>query len=252
MANSTSPTRRTVVKGAAWATPALVVASAVPAIAASPEDEDPCGPADVLGWTGQSADVIAWTAAEGKYDSAIPGLKGTGFDVRLGTWQFDPAADPKFADLGVTGYKINWDTGTPIVFRSIDPEVWDKGNGTLAVGASDDAGANEWHGSFSRKPNSGPLVAGAGLVFVGGIQSTVPHTTGCLPNEANRYLLVSIPFEPIYIKGLKEVARPSTNCGGQKFYWNAVMYAGSNCVTYSNQEKKNWVTAGLPEVAPSA
>ncbi|MDO5728673.1 MAG: hypothetical protein Q4P71_03495 [Actinomycetaceae bacterium] len=36
MKNSQSPSRRTVVKGAAWATPALVVASSVPEMAASP------------------------------------------------------------------------------------------------------------------------------------------------------------------------------------------------------------------------
>lgn len=245
---STQPSRRTIVKGAAWATPALVVASSVPAIAASPDDELCEIEADELGWFNQKADSITWTKAVGSDSSTISGRKGTFFDTRLGTWQFGVQDIPKFANHKITGYKVNWKSGLPIVIRTVDKATFES-EGKLVAGPSDPGGNNEFTGRWTLTPNSGPLVVGAGLVYTGSMQTNMPYWFWCSPTKYERAFVVSVPFSVTFIRGLNPagIPQPEVTCN-TTYYWNAVMYSGAACQSYNTKESTNWVSAGLPTV----
>ncbi|MDO5728671.1 MAG: hypothetical protein Q4P71_03485 [Actinomycetaceae bacterium] len=252
MTNSTSPSRRTVVKGAAWTAPAVVVASAVPAMAAS-NDEELCSvSADELNWYNQGADVVSWTSFRGTDESAIAGMKGTYYDIRMGTWQFGIANNPKFRNQNITGYRINWNPGHPIKLRTIDIDEWNNG-GQLVEGPSDPEGNREFEGRFTKQPNANPLYIASGLFFDGGIQTTLPRYLACGPDKFPRRFLASIPFSVTFIRGLDPsgVPQPELVCGAI-YYWNAVMYSGLTCSNYSSDERTHWVSVGLPEIAPKA
>lgn len=283
-----SVSRRTVAKGAAWAVPAIAVGSAAAAEGTvSPEpDPDPVvtcpeDPADLCFRT-QQADVITNTRAIGIDTGAGSGRKGSSFDIRLGTWQFDPSCMPKAyfpdgSEYKITGYKINWPTAADIVVRGVTE---DDTNGVLGVthkwvqGPGDTWGNNSWKGHFTVSPNPGALVVGAGLVFTGSVQTTMPYTALAWnpefgvggPGEPYRRLMLSVPLSITFLKGIKPIIHTPNNtdsCG--KYYMNMVMESGLAGVTYRVFRAKGpnhklwgshemWLSRGLPELpaAPAA
>ncbi len=175
MSETFNPSRRTLMKGAAWAVPAVAVASAAPALAASPIVS--CQPADTLGFGTQNADVISWTRVVGT-DKATAGGLGSAFDMRLGTWQTaqTQVVDNSGNTVKVTGYKMNF-ASDGVVLRTVKkvqtggakfltPAQW-------TMGRKDAAGHDTWSGRLTVRPNSGPLVIGGGLVYTGTLQTNM-------------------------------------------------------------------------------
>lgn len=249
--------RRTVAKGAAWAVPAVAVTSVANAATCSPNCDliyDCNEFAENNGLYLQGADVVTWTPVVGTTKIDTKRGKGTCFDTRLGTWQFAKPVvrdgDGQIVDPAkITGYRVNWEDAKQagsIIIQGARPAASGQ-SGLTGVksqwvqGPKDSYGGNKWDGYFSVRPNSGPLVIGAGLVYTGTIQSTRPFSMipwhpeyqcgGANYGNPYKYLLFSIPIRVSFLKGLSVAGQSESNeC---KYYVNYVMEAGGDwCGTY--------------------
>lgn len=285
---SKSVSRRTVAKGAAWAVPAIAVGSAAAAegtvspepgpdpVVTCPED-----PADLCFYT-QMADVITNSRVIGTDTADGSGRKGSSFDMRLGTWQFDTSCMPKAyfpdgSESKITGYKVNWPSAATVVVRGVTE---DDTNGALGVshkwvqGPTDHWGNNSWKGHLTLGPNSLPLVVGAGLAFTTNLQTTMPYSGWAADpefgtggkGEPYRRVMISIPLSITFLKGIKPIIHTPNNvesCGS--YYMNLVMESGIGGTTYRVFRAKGpnhklwgphemWLSRGLPELpaAPAA
>lgn len=185
---NTSISRRSLAKGAAWATPVVVASAAVPAYAASsnidPEQPiiDYCLSAPQPVITG----LKSWIATVG-VDRADNGSLGTFFSVNSGQWAWQPPAG-----LGITGYKMSETDTDGIVY--IQDANGKKVTGRVTAGTP-----------FSAQ------VVGAGLQRVVSIQSSVPYKLLAKKGE-NYAAKMSIPFKLTWLRGLDnvEVECPTT------------------------------------------
>lgn len=276
--------RRTVVKGAAWAVPAVAVGSAAAAEAAvSPEDPIVLSCAELNPENGPKlgAGSAAFNAMVGTQDSPSGG-KGMHMSATVVTgkgwgalrWPNPPiVTNPKTGEKAedITGYRINWDLATEpdsVKITAVQnvtvgpngvPTSWTKGETVRSI--------NEWTGQFSQagRPNSGPLVLGAGLQYNGAMQTTVPYEHGILlprcqegdyGGKPTQMLLVSIPVTVSFIKGLKPqgiVGDGETN--GCPVWLNYIFEAGAACADYSvfkdGDNRAFWWSGNTP-VVPEA
>lgn len=249
MKNSQSPSRRTVVKGAAWATPALVVASTVPTMAASPDPlcSVPIKAIDAHHKQLNSA-PIRWTASKDGSDDVFK------FDsATLGEWSFDLHTVPPYDAQNITGYRANFKTGWAVVYRSIDPDVYDGNPGKRIFKAGAYNGPDwRWYGKIveGSEPNSDPFVAGSSKTFVGDLKSAIPWRADCshFEEQGKKWtLLVSIPFWFDLLRNGEIV-----DCGyGKKrlLYWNAVLRADGTCLNYevTDLERDVWISESVPQ-----
>lgn len=249
MKNSQSPSRRTVVKGAAWATPALVVASTVPAMAASP---DPlCSvPIEAIDAHHKQLDSapIRWTATKDGSDDVFK------FDsATLGEWSFDLHTVAPYDAQSIDGYQANFKTGWAVVYRSIDPDVYDGNPGKRIFKAGAYNGPDwRWYGNVvaGSEPNSDSFAAGSSKTFVGDLDSLIPWRADCsyFEKQGKKWtLLVSIPFWFDFIRNGTAVY-----CGfGKKrlLYWNAVLRADGTCLNYevTDLERDVWISESVPQ-----
>lgn len=249
MTNSTSPSRRTVVKGAAWAAPAVVVASSVPALAVSEKPEcNATGPD--LGFEMNPLDILDGGVRTAGVHKGTNGKAGSTFTFNFGTWTFKLDGTP-FAGRGITGYRINWATGKPVVLRSIDVDSWEA-DGSLVSGPKDQTGVDEWTGEFfDINPDiSAPREKNVGWPFVMSVRSTLPYRGTCKTGSGPaRALLISVPFQPIFLKGLSiDDVQAEVTCD-EVYYMNYVYLAGQlGCTLLVGNPQKAKVTVGVPQV----
>ena len=178
---SSSISRRSLAKGAAWAAPVVVASAAVPAYAAS--SNDPLQPVIDACATAVPQAVItglkSWIALVGT-DRADNGSLGTFFSVNSGQWAFQPPAG-----LGITGYKMDEGKTDGIVY--IEDANGKKVTGRVTAGTP-----------FSAQ------VVGAGLQRVVSIQSKIPYK-GLAKKGENYAAKMSIPFKLTWLRGLDQV-----------------------------------------------
>ncbi len=259
-----SPSRRSLMKGAAWAVPAVAVATATPAMAASPV-KIPCPSADALGFRYQNADVLSLTRAVGTSDSkGVPGRKGSFFDMRLGTWQTPNRvfADANGNPVKVSGYRMRF---KPATIRSVakvasggakfkSPAKW-------TMGPKDAAGNDTWQGNLTWENNPLPLAIGAGLVFTASMQTDMPYLGGIVAGrpdrEAYKTLMMSFPVEITLLDFLDPAITYTTDCN---YHINFIYHSGLG-TTYSISgttagkhawaglnPRDAWMSDGLPEL----
>ncbi|MDO5726458.1 MAG: hypothetical protein Q4Q03_00870 [Bowdeniella nasicola] len=269
--------RRTVVKGAAWAVPAVAVGTAAAGAAVSPDDPIIQDCEELKSSHGvhlQGADVVTWTPAVGTLGSTSGG-SGTFYDMRLGTMQWSNPPVVINAGTGepvkITGYRINWSPGAQpgaVKVQAVRDVVTDD-NGQIVSWRKGETinGINAWDGKLTVKPNSGPLAIGAGLAFTGSLQTTVPYKPLSCPRgdeggRPTKQLLVSFPAQVSFIKGLKQVAGIGDTFDSESnacyVYFNYLMEAGGNaCGTYRLRRTGTlnmagphtfWMSGGVPEI----
>ncbi len=259
--NASKISRRKVLAGAAWATPAIVAVSATPALASSPFPVD-CANYDISGVKPGATDVITWTRVVGTDQGLDSNGPGATFDTRLGQWQF--AAKPTGTDgkvlSNVTGYRVTWEDQIVIRGLKSDPNGGvgkpDLTDDRYVAGPKDKFGHNSWTGHFTLRPNNNPLVLGAGLVYTGTIRSNMPYTGDCGKSDEGQHpyrtIVVSCPARLTFLKGLTPQSPESTDC---LVYFNYIMKAGLACTTYRLQPRglttgtfgQAWVSKSLPE-----
>lgn len=268
--------RRTVVKGAAWAVPAVAVGTAAAGAAVSPEDpiiQDCEELKSSHGLHLQGADVVTWTATVGTLGSESGGA-GTFYDMRLGTMQWSNPPVVINAKSGepvkITGYRINWSPSAVAGAVKVQPvrDVVTDDDGQVISWRKGEAvnGVDSWSGKLTVTPNSGPLVIGAGLVFTGSLQTTVPYKVLSCPKgddggTPTRSLLVTFPVQVSFIDGLKKVAGIGDTFDAESnacyVYFNYLMESGLACSSYRlrrtgslNMAGKHtfWMSGEVPEI----
>lgn len=208
--------RRTVAKGAAWATPVIAMASAAPAYAASLLTVVCPDPAKVMTLQGGSAisvsSQLAGNGSEG-------GGTGTYYSLSLGQWNVNSAQTT--SGQTITGYYLDWGTSKTGDNTSNNCTDW---NGTSPVGGlspTNGAGTRyKGHISLATPTSCSPQVAGAGLAVNVGIQTNIPYgLDACSP--ARNLGCVSLPFTVQYLDGLTPVA--ANSCA---YYFNVCFRTG--------------------------
>lgn len=200
----TNVSRRSIAKGAAWSVPAVAVASAAPALAASPFTAV-CPPAASVMTlqVGSAPSVAAAVAGDGTYSG------GTYYNLGLGMWNVPASAST--TGQATTGYYLNWGSINTTCNAS---------NGTSAkdaVGLTT-ADGKKYRGKLTLSTPVGcsPQVAGAGLMVNVGIQSAVPYNADVCGAFTNSMMLscVSIPFSITYLTGTSNNYTAASNvCG---------------------------------------
>lgn len=268
--------RRTVVKGAAWAVPAVAVGTAAAGAAVSPEDpiiQDCEQLKSSHGVHLQGADVVTWTAAVGNHGSESGG-SGTFYDMRLGTmqWSNPPVViDTKTGmPIKISGYRVNWTPGKElgaVKLQAVRDVVTDDNGQVISWRKGENVGGhNAWSGNLTVRPNGGPLAIGAGLVYTGSLQTTVPYKVLSCPKgeeggTPTRSLLVSFPVKVSFLKGLKQVAGLGDTFDAESnacyVYFNYLMEAGLACSSYRLRRTGNlnmagkhtfWMSGDVPEI----
>lgn len=200
----TNVSRRSLAKGAAWSVPAVSLASAAPAMAASPFTAI-CPPAATVMklQTGSAPSVAAAVAGDGTYSG------GTYYTLGLGQW--DAPTTTTNTGAATTGIYLNWGATNTTCGNS---------NGTSAKDAvglkTADGKSYKGKLTLSTPVGCSPTAAGAGLLVNVGIQSAVPYNADVCGVFSNSMMLscVSIPFSITYLTGLSNNYQAATNvCG---------------------------------------
>lgn len=189
--------RRTVTRGAAWATPAIFVGAAAPAMAGSVTCTDslvcPTTPMTLQGGSNLSVTMI----------TTITG--GTRYTLDLGQWN-TPAVDFTHSCPGVpattitsTGYYLNWGTWTGVCDTS-------NGSGSVSNFTTADGVAHTATLKSSTPNGCSPMTAGAGLAVSAIIDTNVPYDLFKVCQKSMNLGTVSIPFTVTYLNDLDPIA----------------------------------------------
>lgn len=200
----TNVSRRSLAKGAAWSVPAVSLASAAPAMAASPFTAT-CPPAATVMklQAGSAPSVAAAVTGDGTYKG------GTYYDLGMGMWNVPATTTTSGATT--TGYYLNWGSSNT---------KCDASNGTSALDAvSVTNGQGKTYPAkltLSTPVGCSPQVAGAGLMVNFGVQTAIPYNADACGAFSKQMMLscITVPFTITFLTGLAgNYTSASNQCG---------------------------------------